>query len=95
MKKLIVATAIAVFAGAGIMLALRMGESKDLSPLQMENIDALTQSESADENNYYVFHMPQFDKHGNTTGKCTASCQYSKNGNNSTCHSHGAKECCH
>lgn len=70
----------------------------NVSNLVMDNVEALTEiPEELVPMGYFVFHMPQFNKYGQTTGLCSASCSpmYNSRGNSSKCHSHGYNFCCH
>ena len=88
-------------------LGLIKGYTKNtgISQQIMENVEALTSDEMEEPEDpkfptptgYFVFHMPQFNKWGDTTGLCYSHCTafYEGTGNSSECHSHGPSSCCH
>lgn len=70
---------------------------KELSSIQLENIYALSISESIEQGGvkYEVHHYKIFDNYGYPTGLCEAICDESDNGRYSTCHQHLAAKCCY
>ncbi|MBD5330922.1 MAG: hypothetical protein HDS00_03355 [Bacteroides sp.] len=68
-------------------------QKSELSDLQLQNIEALTNEEDEKGKGFRNMHFPVFDIYGNATGRCTATC-YEYSASNSGCHKHGSKECC-
>ena len=91
--KTIFATLAAVAAVSGVIGNFAQMKTATTNASVLANVEALTSGDDAPVK-YFVFHMPVFDKNGNTTGECRADCPIHNNGTEDTSHSHGPKRCC-